>query len=107
MPYLVAGQRVPREIWLKVAAPVLAAASAWLLVFTVGTLLRRAWSRYCVIGLFVTVIGFSIVDWSRQWIDSALAVRALAQAAGLGMVAYWYFFRKRNVVAYYQSLVRR
>ena len=106
MPYLIAGQRVPREIWLKVAAPVLAAASGWLLLFTAGTLLRRAWSRYCAIGLFVTVIGFAMVDRNRQWIDSALAVRALAQAGGLGILAFWYFFKKQNVVVYYASLRR-
>jgi hypothetical protein len=103
-PYLMDAQDVTREQWLAAAAPLFAVTIVLMAVIAYGLQRRRAWSRHAVVAHWAVVFAWGAVLWIRDAVAPGLALRVMAEAGSAGLIAAWYFYRKRNVVAYFRSL---
>jgi hypothetical protein len=103
-PYVLDAQDVTRGQWLTAAAPLFAITIALMAVIAFGLLRRRTWSRHMVMAHWAAVFGWGVLLWMRGAIAPSLALRVMAQAGALGLIAAWYFYRKKTVVAYFHAL---
>ncbi len=106
-PYVLDAHDVTREQWLAAAAPLFAITILLMAVIAYGLLRRRAWSRHAVMAHWAAVFAWGVLLWARGTVAPSLALRVMAEAGALGLIAAWYFYRKRNVVAYFRSLAAR
>lgn len=107
LPYVVDAREVTREQWLVAAAPLYVVTMVLMAVIAYGLLRHRVWSRHVVMAHWVVVFAWALLLLIRNTVPSALALRVLAQSVVLGSFAAWYFYRKRNVVAYFHALSQR
>lgn len=104
LPYSIDGRPVTREQWITLAAPLFAISILLMACIAYAILRARRWSRPMVMAHWAAVFAYASVLLSRGSVERALALRAMAEAAVLGAVAAWYFYRKPNVVQYFKSL---
>ena len=103
-PYIIDGREVSREDWLQLAVPLFAVTIVLMAVIAYALLRERAWSRHAVMLHWGAVGGYGLLLLFLGAVERALAARVVAEAAVAGVFSAWYFYRKRNVVAYFRSL---
>ena len=103
-PYIIDGREVSREDWLQLAVPLFAVTIVLMAAIAYALLRERPWSRHVVMMHWATVGGYGLLLLFLGAVERALAARVVAEAAVAGVFFAWYFYRKRNVVAYFNSL---
>ena len=103
-PYLMGGVSVEREEWLRIAAPLMVIASIEMLVVTFAILRRREWSRHAVMLLWATVGVYALLAGLIWQVEPSLVLRAIVQALALGVLSWWYLYKKPATVKYFKSL---
>jgi hypothetical protein len=106
-PYVLDAHDVTREQWLVAAAPLYAVTIVLMGVIAYGLLRRRVWSRLAVIAHWAVVFAWGVLLGMRSTVTPGLALRVITEAGALGLIAAWYFYRKKNVVAYFRLLAAR
>ncbi len=107
IPYVIDGWPVSREDWLRLAVPLFTITIVLMAAIAYGLLRERAWSRHVVLMHWAAVGGYGLILLGLDAVETALAVRVAAQGFVGGAFSVWYFYRKPNVVAYFQSLQKR
>ena len=92
----------PAELIWRVV-PMTLAVSFLMLTLARGLFVQRIWARRLAVWqcMGVTVIVFILAPPRVMW---AVIVQLLPYAIVFTAVAYWYFYRKRNVADYYATL---
>jgi hypothetical protein len=107
LPLSLGGSIVPPYVWMRVAAPLVVIAAILMAAFSVGIAARRAWSRPLPLLLGCTVVLYGLGAWRMGAAPGSLAGRAALEGGLLAAASFWYFYRKRSVVAYYRSIEMR
>ncbi|MBB4637245.1 hypothetical protein [Longimicrobium terrae] len=108
--YTFNGERVARDEFMGMMRPVFAMLA--LLVPAVGATVwalyrEKPWGRHAVMGLICAITGAPVVLGVGKPMVSSMRVPMIIGAVAHAVPAFWYFYRKRNVVAYYRSLQAR
>jgi hypothetical protein len=103
-PHLIGGERVTREDWLHVAAPLVAVIGVLMALIFYGFATRKPWSRHLVMTVSLLIIFYAIATGAVHWIRPIIMWRAIINASVLGGVSLWYFYFKPNVAAYFRAL---
>lgn len=101
---LVGAALLHRTAWLTIAGPVMLVAAGWAAALAFGLFRGRQWARHCAPALFGSVALLAGVAGASGLVPPALAWRALAETGVFGLAAAWFFYRKREVVAYFRAL---
>jgi hypothetical protein len=103
-PHLIGGERVTREEWLHVAAPLVAVIGLLMALISYGFATCKPWSRHLVMTMSLLIIVYAIATGALHWIRPIIMWRAIVNASVLGCVSLWYFYFKPNVAAYFRAL---
>jgi len=103
-PVIMGGQRVDRDTWLHVAAPLVAVIGTLTFLASVGLARRRAWARHLIILMFAFIIAYAISARAFQAIPNGMMWRAIGNASFAGALSVWYFYFKKNVASYFAAL---
>ena len=103
-PYIIDGREVSRDDWLRLAMPLFAITIVLMAAIAYALLRERPWSRHVVLLHWTAVGGYGLLLLALGAVQTALAARVVAEAGVAGAFSAWYFYRKRNVVAYFDSL---
>lgn len=106
-PTLMGGEHVPREQWLRVAAPLVAVTGILMALIAWGLARQRRWSRHLVIAMFALIACYAVAIRITNEIPERMMWRAMINAAVFGSVSTWYFYFKPNVAAYFRQLTGR
>jgi hypothetical protein len=106
-PHMMGGERVTREQWLHIAAPLVAMIGVLMALISYGFATRKPWSRHLVMTMSILIILYAIVTGARHWIRPIIMWRAIINGSVLGCVSLWYFYFKANVAAYFRDLSGR
>ncbi len=101
------GVRVPRELWLRIAAPLMTTIAILMALTSFALRRHRDWARIplmCVWPL-IAIVGFACA--AAGLVPSVVAWRAVINAAIFSAGAAWLLFRYRPSVAYFAELQRR
>ena len=101
--YSINGRQVTRKEFLASVLPVLIPILLVGLGLAYAIWRERPWSRHLVMAVFLAMI--IAAPFVIQHRGRAISTMIIA-AAWLGL-AFWYFYLKRNVAAYYDDLKRR
>jgi hypothetical protein len=101
------GERVTREEWMHIAAPLVAVIGVLMALISYSFASQRVWSRHLVITIFILIIVYASILGAVDLIHRVIMWRALINAAVFGSVSVWYFYFKPNVAAYFRELKRR
>src|SRR4029077_15426076 len=114
LPLSLGGSAVPPYVWMRgaappgrVAAPLVVIAAILMAFFSAGIAARRAWSRPLPLLLGCTVVLYGLGAWLMGVASGSLAGRAALEGGVIAIASFWYFYRKRSVVAYYRSIEMR
>ncbi len=106
-PYLVGGRVVPRDVWMRIAAPPLLLAAVLMAALAGGAFARSPRSRATAPILFSAVAIDGVVAAIAGDIPVGLALRGLAECLIIGGIAVWYLYLRPEVRAYYAAGRRR
>jgi len=106
-PYIMGGERVTREEWLHIAAPLVAVIGILMALIAYGFATQKRWSRHLVIAMFGLIVVYASILGALNLIHHAIMWRAIINASVFGGAAVWYFYFKPNVVAYFRELANR
>jgi hypothetical protein len=106
-PHLMGGERVTRDEWLHIAAPLVAIIGCLMAFIAYGSAAQKPWSRHLVITIFVLIIGYASTLGALSLIHRAIMWRAIINAAVFGCASIWYLYFKANVAAYFRELKKR
>jgi hypothetical protein len=106
-PTMMGGERVSRQDWLHIAAPLVAVIGVLMALISYGFALQRAWSRHLAIAMFSLIIVYSSTLGALNLIHHAIMWRAIINGAVFGCASAWYFYLKPNVAAYFRELSDR
>ena len=106
-PHIMGGERVTRDEWLHIAAPLVAVIGILMAFIAYGFAGQKAWSRHVVIAMFGLIIVYASILGALNMIHRVIMWRAIINASVFGGVAVWYFYFKPNVAAYFRELDRR
>ncbi len=106
-PHIMGGERVTREEWLHIAAPLVAVIGVLMACIAYGFATQKYWSRYLVLGMFSLIIVYASILGALNLIHQAIMWRALVNASVFGGASVWYFYFKPNVAAYFCELANR
>jgi hypothetical protein len=107
--YTFNGERVTRDEFMDFMRPLFAmlvvlvpavGATAWALYR------EKSWGRHAVMGLICVMTGLPVILGVGKPMVSSMTVPMIIGAVAYAVPAFWYFYRKRNVVAYYRFLER-
>ncbi len=98
------GERVTRDEWLHIAAPLVAVIGILMAFIAYGFAGQKAWSRHVVIAMFGLIIVYASILGALNMIHRVIMWRAIINASVFGGVAVWYFYFKPNVAAYFREL---
>jgi hypothetical protein len=108
--FSVADEKVSGPVFLRQAGLILAIGGLLSVGAAASIAAQRPWSRYVM--LFFWVCG-AVSAFAQAWAEASTVSVAAAPLAAIAVtipailpipVAWWYLFRKKNVVAYYRSL---
>ena len=103
-PHIMGGERVARDEWLHIAAPLVAVIGILMAFISYGFARQRHWSRHLVIAMFSLIIVYATILGALNVIHRAIMWRAIINASVFGGVSVWYFYFKPNVAAYFREL---
>jgi hypothetical protein len=106
-PHLMGGERVTREEWLQIAAPLVAVIGVLMACVSYGLATERPWSRHVVIAMFVLIVIYASVLGALNLMHRAIMWRAIINASLSGVASIWYFYFKPNVAAYFRQMNER
>ena len=106
-PFMMGGERVTREEWLHIAAPLVAVIGILMAFIAYGFRTRKSWSRHLVITIFVLIAVYASTLGTLNTLHRAIMWRAIINATVFGCASIWYFYFKPNVAGYFQILARR
>ena len=106
-PHIMGGERVTREEWLRIAAPLVAAIGVLMACISYGFATEKAWSRHVVIAMFALIVVYASILGALNLIHRAIMCRAIINGTLFGGASVWYFYFKPNVAAYFRELKNR
>jgi hypothetical protein len=106
-PHMMGGERVTREEWLHIAAPLVAVIGILMACISYGFAREKAWSRHLVIAMFGLIVVYALVLGGLNLIHRAIMWRAIINGTLSGCAALWYFYFKPNVAEYFRQLANR
>lgn len=102
--YRIGGRPVTPQEWLRLAGPLLVAAGALMGIIAYAFHTRRPWARHVVMAHWAVVGCYGLGLGLAGELSRGLTIRVVVQAVVFGAVAWWYFYRKPSVVAYFGTL---
>jgi hypothetical protein len=106
-PHIMGGERVTREEWLHIAAPLVAVIGILMAFSAYGFATQKHWSRHVVIAMFVLIVLYASILGGLNLIHQAIMWRAIINGTLFGGASVWYFYFKLNVAAYFRELANR
>lgn len=106
-PHIMGGERVTREEWLHIAAPLVAVIGVLMACISYGFATEKAWSRHLMIAMFALIVVYATILGALNLIHHAIMWRAIINGTLFGGASVWYFYLKRNVAAYFRELKNR
>jgi hypothetical protein len=106
-PHFIGGERVSREDWLHVAAPLVAVIGVLMACISYGLATAKPWSRHVVIAMFAFIVAYATILGALNLIHHAIMWRAIINGTVFGCASAWYFYFKTNVAAYFRELANR
>ena len=106
-PHIMGGERVTREEWLHIAAPLVAMIGVLMAWISYGFAREKAWSRHVVIAMFALIVVYASVLGILNLIHRAIMWRAIINGTLFGGASVWYFYFKPNVAEYFRELANR
>ena len=103
-PRIMGGERVTREEWLHIAAPLVAVIGVLMACISYGFATAKAWSRHVVIAMFGLIVVYATILGALNLIHHAIMWRAIINASVFGAASVWYFYFKSNVATYFRGL---
>ncbi len=103
-PHRIGGRPVTPEEWLQLAGPLLVAAAGLMGAIAYGFRTRKHWARHVVMAHWAVVGCYGLGLGAAGQLSRGLTIRVVVQAIVFGAVAWWYFYRKPGVVAYFRTL---
>jgi hypothetical protein len=103
-PHIMGGERVTREEWLHIAAPLVAVLGVLMACISYGFATEKAWSRHVVIAMFGLIVVYATILGALNLIRHAIMWRAIINGSLFGGASVWFFYFKPNVVAYFREL---
>lgn len=104
---MMGGERVTRDEWLHLAAPLVAVIGIWMALVSYGLARRKTWSRHLVIAMFSLIIFYGSILGALHLIHQPIMWRAIANGTLAGGASVWYFYFKPNVAAYFRELKKQ
>lgn len=104
--YLIGGIHVTRQQWLAVAAPLVAMVALLMTLSAIGLWRHRRWARTTFMCIWPVIALYGVVCGFVQAVPWSLAIRAVINAAVVGLFSAWLFFRNRASVSYFASAQR-
>ncbi len=106
-PHIMGGERVTREEWLYIAAPLVAVIGILMVSIAYGFATQKAWSRHLVLAMFGLIIVYASILHALNLIHHGTMWRAIINASVFGGASVWYFYFKPKVAAYFRELANR
>ena len=106
-PHIMGGERVTREEWLHIAAPLVAVIGVLMACISYGFATEKAWSRHVVIAMFALIVVYASILGVLNLIHHAIMWRAIINGSLFGGVSVWYFYFKPNVAEYFRRIAKR
>jgi hypothetical protein len=106
-PHIMGGERVTREEWLHIAAPLVAVIGVLMACISYGFATEKAWSRHVVIAMFGLIVVYATTLGALNLIRHAIMWRAITNGSLFGVASVWFFYFKPNIVAYFRELKNR
>jgi hypothetical protein len=106
-PHIMGGERVTRDEWLHIAAPLVAVIGILMVLIAYGFATQKHWSRHLVIAMFGLILVYASILGALNLIHHAIMWRAIINASVFGGASVWYFYFKPNVAAYFRELPNR
>jgi hypothetical protein len=106
-PHMMGGERVTREEWLRIAAPLVAVIGVLMACISYGFAAKKAWSRHVVLVMFGLIVVYAMSLGALTMIHRAIMWRAIINGTLFGCASVWYFYFKPNVAAYLRELTNR
>jgi len=106
-PHIMGGERVTREEWLHIAAPLVAVIGVLMACISYGFATEKAWSRHVIIAMFGLIVVYATSLGALNLIHHAIMWRAIINASVFGAASVWYFYFKPSVAAYFRGLTQR
>ena len=102
-PHIMGGERVTREEWLYIAAPLVAVIGMLMAFISYGFATEKPWSRRLVLAIFVLIVIYASILGALNLIHRAIMWRAIINGTLFGGASVWYFYFKPNVAAYFRE----
>ena len=106
-PYIMGGERVTRQEWLHIAAPLVAVIGILMACISYGFATEKTWSRHVVIAMFALIVVYASILGALNLIHHAIMWRAIINGTLFGGASVWYFYFKPNVAEYFRELANR
>jgi hypothetical protein len=106
-PHIMGGERVTREEWLHIAAPLVAVIGVLMACISYGFATEKPWSRHVVIAMFGLIVVYASIVGALNLIHHAIMWRAIINGTLFGGALVWYFYFKPNVAEYFRELANR
>jgi hypothetical protein len=106
-PHIMGGERVTREEWLHIAAPLVAVIGVLMACISYGFATEKPWSRHVVIAMFALIVVYASILGALNLIHHAIMWRAIISGTLFGGALVWYFYFKPNVTDYFRELANR
>ena len=103
-PHIMGGERVTRQEWLNIAAPLVAVIGVLMACISYGFATEKTWSRHLVIAMFVLIVVYASILGALNLIHHAIMWRAIINGSLFGGASVWYLYFKPNVAAYFRVL---
>jgi hypothetical protein len=106
-PHIMGGERVTRDQWLHIAAPLVAVIGILMALIAYGFAAQKPWSRHLVITIFALIIVYASTLGALGLLRQSIIWRAIINGTVFGCASAWYFYLKPNVAAYFRELKNR
>jgi hypothetical protein len=106
-PHIMGGERVSRDEWLHIAAPLVAAIGILMALIAYGFRAQKPWSRHLVMTIFILIFVYASALGALGLLRYAIMWRAIINAAVFGSASLWYFYFKPNVATYFRELKKQ
>jgi hypothetical protein len=106
-PHIMGGERVTREEWLHIAAPLVAVIGVLMACISYGFAGEKTWSRHVVIAMFALIVVYASTLGALTLIHHAIMRRAIINGTLFCGASVWYFYFKPNVAEYFRRIAKR
>ena len=106
-PHIMGGERVAREEWLHIAAPLVAVIGVLMACISYAFATAKPWSRHVVIAMFALIVVYASILGALNLIHHAIMWRAIINGTLFGGASVWYFYFKPNVAEYFRGIAKR